>query len=96
MMKRLFAGSTALVALLSATGCVQTQSQSQVQSQSSSVRTQNECELKALEGVGYRPVQEDFYYPRNLEAAEARLAQQNKARGLPPDGNCGAAAKTTP
>jgi hypothetical protein len=94
MIKRLLAGCATGVALLSATGCVQTKTQSQ--SQSSSVRTQNECELKALEGVGYRPVQEDYYYPRNLEAAEARLAQQNKARGLPPDGNCGAAAKTTP
>ena len=39
-------------------------------------------------------MQEDFYYPRNLEAARARLAQQNKARRLPPEGR--AAMRRTP
>jgi hypothetical protein len=52
-------------------------------------RAQVQCELRAREGAGYRPWQEDFYYPQNLQAAQARLAQQNKARGLPPEGACG-------
>jgi Domain of unknown function (DUF4148) len=30
-------------------------------------------ELAELESVGYQPDQEDFYYPRNLQAAQARL-----------------------
>jgi hypothetical protein len=52
-------------------------------------RAQVQCELRALEGAGYRPWQKDFYYPRHLQAAQARLAQQTKARGLPPEGACG-------
>lgn len=62
------------------------------QTQQPVTHAQVECELKALEGVGYRPAQEDYYYPRNLEAAQARLAQQNRARGLPPEGTCAAAS----
>jgi hypothetical protein len=52
-------------------------------------RAQVQCELQALEGAGYRPWEEDYYYPRNLQAAQARLAKQNEARGLPAEGSCG-------
>jgi hypothetical protein len=51
-------------------------------------RGQVECELRALEGAGYRPWENDYYYPRELQAAQARLAQQEKERGLPPGGSC--------
>ena len=60
----------------------------QATQQQSTTRSQEMCELKALEAVGYRPSQEDFYYPRNLQAAQARLEAKNKAMGLPPGGLC--------
>jgi hypothetical protein len=58
------------------------------QTQAPVTRAQIQCELRALEGAGYHPAEEDFYYPRNLQAAQARLANQDKARGLPPGGSC--------
>jgi hypothetical protein len=59
------------------------------QTQQPATRAQVECELKELEAAGYHPSEDDFYYPRNLQAAQARLAQKNEARGLPPAGTCG-------
>jgi hypothetical protein len=76
--------------LLSATALVVAACPLQVvgQAQAPVTRAQVQCELRALEGAGYHPAEEDFYYPRNLQAAQARLAKQNKARGLPPGGSC--------
>lgn len=51
-------------------------------------RGQVQCELRALEGAGYRPWENDYYYPKKLQAAQAKLAQQEKERGLPPGGSC--------
>jgi hypothetical protein len=58
------------------------------QTQRTVSRGQVECELRALEGAGYRPWENDYYYPRDLQAAQARLAQQERERGLPPGGTC--------
>ena len=40
------------------------------------------CELRALESVGYQPSANDYYYPRNLEAAKARLRAKQGAQGV--------------
>jgi hypothetical protein len=40
-----------------------------------------QCELRELESVGYNPWNDDYYYPRQLQAAEARLRAQKQARG---------------
>jgi hypothetical protein len=67
--------STVLCSL--ATGCDTIPSRSVDQS---SIRASNLCELQELESVGYHPTENDFYYPRNLEAAQARLLAQKQAR----------------
>lgn len=59
----------------------------------SSIHASNLCELQALESVGYRPTEDDFYYPRNLEAAQARLSAQRRARGLGDADTCGSAKR---
>ncbi|WP_404980159.1 MULTISPECIES: DUF4148 domain-containing protein [unclassified Caballeronia] len=45
-------------------------------------RARAQCELRELETVGYQPWEEDFYYPRNLQIAQARLAAKKRAQGL--------------
>ncbi|VXC70396.1 conserved exported hypothetical protein [Burkholderia sp. 8Y] len=52
-------------------------------------RARAQCELRELESVGYRPWEEDFYYPRNLELAQARLAAKKRAEGLEGVDTCG-------
>ncbi|WP_250455811.1 hypothetical protein [Caballeronia sp. ATUFL_M2_KS44] len=54
----------------------------QSSAQMSAARAYQLCELRELESVGYQPWEEDFYYPRNLQAAEARLEAAKRARGL--------------
>jgi len=78
-----------IVLILMAVSIIAMSSPAHAQTQHAPVtRAQVQCELRALEGAGYRPWEEDFYYPRNLQVAQARLAQQNKARGLPSTGSC--------
>ncbi|WP_250536593.1 DUF4148 domain-containing protein [Caballeronia sp. AZ10_KS36] len=59
-------------------------------------RARAQCELRELESVGYQPWQEDFYYPRNLQLAQARLAAKKRAQGLEGVDTCAGsdAAKT--
>ncbi|WP_244818061.1 DUF4148 domain-containing protein [Caballeronia sp. Lep1P3] len=45
-------------------------------------RERAQCELRELESVGYKPWENDYYYPRNLEIAQARLAAKKRAQGL--------------
>ncbi|MDR5740474.1 MULTISPECIES: DUF4148 domain-containing protein [unclassified Caballeronia] len=59
-------------------------------SQASATRAHQLCELRELESVGYQPWQEDFYYPRNLQAAQARLEAVKRARGLEGVDTCAA------
>lgn len=48
-------------------------------------RAQVRDQLIQLENAGYRPEVNDPYYPQNLQAAEARVAQQNaQATGYGP------------
>ena len=69
----------ALVVALTLAAC---QSTGLSSSQVSPTRAHQLCELRELESVGYQPWQEDFYYPRNLQAAQARLEAAKRARGL--------------
>lgn len=59
-------------------------------------RAQVRADLVRLEQAGYEPGMDDPYYPDNLQAAEARLAQQRGAAegGVPLTGSSqsGAAA----
>lgn len=41
-------------------------------------------ELIQLEKAGYRPEVNDPYYPQNIQAAEARVAEQNAQSGYGP------------
>ena len=54
----------------------------QSSAQMSAARARQLCELRELESVGHQPWEEDFYYPRNLQAAQARLEAVKRARGL--------------
>lgn len=40
-------------------------------------RAQVRAELEQLEKAGYRPQANDLYYPQDIQAAQARVAQQN-------------------
>ena len=48
------------------------------QSAQSLTREEVKAELVKLENAGYQPAQNDPYYPRKLQAAEAKLATQGR------------------
>ena len=50
---------------------------------------QLEQELAELESVGYQPEKEDFYYPNDLQAAQARLHAKYVADCAPDAGHQG-------
>jgi hypothetical protein len=77
-----------VVAVICLVALAMVRTDARAQTQRPVSRGQVECELVALEGAGYRPWENDYYYPRELQAAQARLAQQEKERGLPPGGSC--------
>lgn len=47
-------------------------------------RAQVRAELVQLERAGYRPEVNDRYYPQDIQAAEARVAEQNGTSGYGP------------
>jgi hypothetical protein len=59
-------------------------------------RERAECELRELESVGYSPWEEDYYYPRNLEIAQARLAAMKRAQGLEGVDTCAGGGASAP
>jgi hypothetical protein len=48
-----------------------------------------EQELAELESVGYEPEKQDFYYPNDLQAAQARLHEKYVADCAPDAGHQG-------
>jgi hypothetical protein len=52
-------------------------------------RAQLQQELVELESVGYEPFRNDYYYPNNLEAAQARLHAKYLADCVPVTGQQG-------
>jgi len=50
---------------------------------------QLEQELAELESVGYEPEKQDFYYPNDLQAAQARLHEKYVADCAPDAGHQG-------
>jgi len=50
---------------------------------------QLEQELAELESVGYDPFRDDYYYPNNLQAAQARLHEKYVADCAPATGHQG-------
>jgi len=55
-----------------------------VQSNQPLTRAEVRSQLEQLEQAGYRPNANDPYYPNDLQAAEARVAQQNGQTGYGP------------
>lgn len=75
------------VALVAAAATIAAQAQAeqaQPPSTGAVTRAQVQKELADLESVGYDPTANDDQYPRELDAAEQRLAQKNEASaGIP-------------
>jgi len=64
----------------------------QAHAQSSTVtRTQVRDDLVQLEKAGYRPGNNDLYYPRDIQATEARIAATN---GSPANADSGVGSAT--
>ncbi|AXL50509.1 hypothetical protein DSC91_002764 [Paraburkholderia caffeinilytica] len=63
-------------------------------------RAEVRADLIRVEQAGYRPAAKDVYYPKNIQAAEARVQAQNDAAqgstgvGGAPDGSSQAGAPT--
>ncbi|QSN63070.1 MULTISPECIES: DUF4148 domain-containing protein [unclassified Caballeronia] len=94
-MKRFLTGLQAFAGGLTIALSITTLAQTPTQ-QAPMTRARAQCELRELESVGYQPWEEDFYYPRNLQLAQARLAAKKRAQGLEGVDTCAAsdAAKT--
>jgi len=89
--RQYFCGSLIAIAAFASTSA-----HAQQAAQQPATRERAQCELRELESVGYRPWENDYYYPRNLQLAQARLEARKRAQGLEGVDTCGGGATPAP